>query len=252
MEDKLVKAVVGVLEKKAAVAGGLNVSEDLADIPHSTDEKYQLKRLQDALKMKSAETPMNKNIMLYRALALGLLGAGGGALVGKGLGRLAGAGIGAGVGGGVGALSGKAALVGHESDVGAAKELLGYKDKQRILNLFKKNLADNKRVAEPLQAVRSDMEEAEMGREYSKEAAERPDLKEAVKKELTMHLLYKAASWEGFGAVSTDDIGAVKPQGGAPANVEELRTANIQKKVIDLYKMPTKPDGGAPAEPNIV
>lgn len=62
--------------------------------------------------------------------------------------------------------------------------------------------------------------------------------------------LLKTATWEGFGAKSIDEPKAEKPQGGAPANAEEMRTQGIVNAAIDLHKMPTKPQGGSPAEPN--
>jgi uncharacterized protein YjbJ (UPF0337 family) len=53
-------------------------------------------------------------------------------------------------------------------------------------------------------------------------------------------------AWKGVGEKSKPEPKAEKPDGGAPANNEEMRKAKIHmtKKIITI---PTKPDGGAPA-----
>ena len=162
MEDKLINALLTVLEKKAGIvdktvvpgaafaagksspkqekeaserlanaiieviekrAYGMSIEDELEDIPYQTDEKYKLQRVLDTLKSKAGEKQVGMGPVGAAAGLGGLAGAGVGAATGGPGGRMLGAGIGGAAGAGLGGLLGLSARKRQGQDIEQAKDL---------------------------------------------------------------------------------------------------------------------------------
>ena len=178
-----------------------------------------------------------------------------------------------GVGAGIGGASGLMERGVHGTDINQAtdlqKQLQDKEQLRRYLGLYLKDKPNNK--SSNWEATAGALENQQEGREESKELAS-PDnwtniRKKAPKKEeapkeaneklanAIISVIEKRAedhpraktSWQGVSEVAKPEPKAEKPQGGGGANAEEMRKAKLKSHITNLLKIPTKPQGGSPA-----